>query len=140
MGDERPVQIDRGRPESEKGNAKYSVAMLSKGKKVYVGACGKNVEEDMSTWRRNSIVVDSGARDNVTSPDDVLVQTVFESVGSKKGVKSLLALASQSSISETSRSNPLASAKGICQAGHSVVSVERGVCSSSASPPSRSIG
>ena len=49
-----------------------------------MGACGKNVEKDESTWRI-SIAVDSGACDNVISPDDVPEQTVFESVGSKKG-------------------------------------------------------
>ena len=47
--------------------------------------CDKNVEKDVSTWRRISIAVDSGACDNVMSPDDVPEQTVFESVGSKKG-------------------------------------------------------
>ena len=50
-----------------------------------MGACGENVEKDISTWRRIWIVVDSGACDNVISPDDVPERTVFESAGSEKG-------------------------------------------------------
>ena len=69
--------IKKGRTESEQGSAKKSVAMLTKTKDVYMGACGKNVEKDASTWRRISIAVDSGACDNVISPDDVPEQTVF---------------------------------------------------------------
>ena len=83
--DERPVKIEKERPEREQGRAKKLVAMLTKSKDVYVGACGKNVEKDVSTWRRISIAVDSGACDNVISPDDVPEQTVLQSVGSKKG-------------------------------------------------------
>ena len=101
--DERPVKIRKGRTESEQGSAKKFVAMLTKTKDVYVGVCGKNVEKDVSTWWRISIAVDSGACDNVMSPDDVPEQTVFESVGSKKGENSSLPQASQSPISETSR-------------------------------------
>ena len=66
--DERPVKIKKGRTESEQGSAKKSVAMLTKTKEVYMGACGKNVEKDASTWRRMSIAVDSGACVNVISP------------------------------------------------------------------------
>ena len=88
--DERPAKIKKGRTQSEQGSAKKSVAMLTKTKDVYMGACGKNVAKDASTWRRISIAVDSGACDNVISPDDVPEQTVFESVGSKKGENFLL--------------------------------------------------
>ena len=98
--DERPVKIKKGRTESEQGRAKKLVAMLTKTKDVCVGACGKTVEKDVSTGRRISIAVDSGACDNVISPDDVPELTVFESVGSNKGE---IFFAATSSISETSR-------------------------------------
>ena len=62
-----------------------------------MGACGKNVEEDVSTWRKISIVIGGGACDNVISHVTFLSKTVFESVESKKGQ------ATRSPISETSR-------------------------------------
>ena len=144
--DERPIKIKKGRTESEQGSAKKSVAMLTKTKDVYMGACGENVEKDASTWRRISIAVDSGACDNVISPDDVPEQTVFESVGSKKGenffsatgepipnlgdIKMPMVMCEGTTRGMLMRaapvSKPLASVKRKSQAGHTVVFDEQG--------------
>ena len=66
-------------------HAKKALATLTKAKDTYMGACGRSAEREPSTWRRISIAVDSGACDNVISPDDVPEQTIVESEGSRKG-------------------------------------------------------
>ena len=93
-----------------------------------------------------SIAVDSGACDNVISPDDVPEQKVMESSGSKKGenfysatgepIPNLGDIKLPMIMREgTSRgmlmkaapvSKPLASVKKICQAGHAVIFDEEG--------------
>jgi hypothetical protein len=127
-------------------NVKNLVATLTRAKDTYMGACGKNAENEASTWRRVSIAVDSGACDNVISPDDVPEQPVVESVGSKKGenfysatgepipnlgdIKLPLITREGTARGMLMRaapvSKPLASVKKICQAGHTVIFDEEG--------------
>ena len=127
-------------------HAKKALATLTKAKDTYMGACGRSAEREPSTWRRISIAVDSGACDNVISPDDVPEQTIVESEGSRKGecffsatgepIPNLGDIRLPMIMREgTSRgmlmraapvSKPLASVKKICQAGHTVVFDESG--------------
>jgi len=125
---------------------KNLIAVLTKAKESSVGACGKSAGTEASTWRRIAIAVDSGACDNVISPDDVPEQKVMESSGSKKGenfysatgepIPNLGDIKLPMIMREgTSRgmlmkaapvSKPLASVKKICQAGHAVIFDEEG--------------
>ena len=127
-------------------NLKNLVAVLTRAKDTYMGVCGKNAENDASTWRRVSIAVDSGACDNVISPDDVPEQPVVESAASKKGENFYSATGEpipnlgdiklpMITREGTARgmlmraapvSKPLASVKRICQAGHAVIFDEEG--------------
>ena len=139
-------QIVKEKPKDQKENVKNLVAILTKAKETYVGACGKNAQNEASTWRRISIAVDSGACDNVISPDDVPEQTVLESVGSKKGenfysatgepipnlgdIKLPMIMREGTARGMLMRaapvSKPLASVKKICQAGHTVIFDDEG--------------
>ena len=129
-----------------KANVKNLVAILTKSKETCVGACGKTAESESSTWRKISIAVDSGACDNVISPDDVSEQKVVESAGSKKGenfysatgepiphlgdIKLPMFMREGTMRGMLMRaapvSKPLASVKKICQAGHTVIFDEEG--------------
>jgi len=125
---------------------KNLIAVLTKAKESSVGACGKSAGTEASTWRRIAIAVDSGACDNVISPDDVPEQKVMESSGSKKGenfysatgepipnlgdIKLPMIMREGTSRGMLMRaapvSKPLASVKKICQAGHAVIFDEEG--------------
>ena len=125
---------------------KNLIAVLTKAKETCVGVCGKSAGTDASTWRRISIAVDSGACDNVISPDDVPEQQVMESSGSKKGenfysatgepipnlgdIKLPMIMREGTARGMLMRaapvSKPLASVKKICQAGHAVIFDEEG--------------
>ena len=125
---------------------KNLIAVLTKAKESSVGACGKSAGTEASTWRRIAIAVDSGACDNVISPDDVPEQKVMESSGSKKGenfysatgepipnlgdIKLPMIMREGTARGMLMRaapvSKPLASVKKICQAGHAVVFDDEG--------------
>ena len=86
--------------------------------------------------------MDSGAGDNVISPDDVLEQTVFESVGSKKGenffsatgelipnlgdIRMPMVVREGTTRGAAQHAKAVGTAKTICQAGHTVVFDEQG--------------
>ena len=125
---------------------KNLVAILTKAKENSVGVLGKSSGNEASTWRRIAIAVDSGACDNVISPDDVPEQQVMESSASKKGenfysatgepipnlgdIKLPMIMREGTSRGMLMRaapvSKPLASVKKICQAGHAVVFDDEG--------------
>jgi len=125
---------------------KNLVAILTKAKENSVGVIGKSSGNEASTWRRIAIAVDSGACDNVISPDDVPEQQVMESSASKKGenfysatgepipnlgdIKLPMIMREGTSRGMLMRaapvSKPLASVKKICQAGHAVVFDDEG--------------
>ena len=125
---------------------KKLVAILTKAKENSVGVIGKSSGNEASTWRRIAIAVDSGACDNVISPDDVPEQQVMESSASKKGenfysatgepipnlgdIKLPMIMREGTSRGMLMRaapvSKPLASVKKICQAGHAVIFDEEG--------------
>ena len=129
-------------------NAKNLVAILTKAKETCVGVYGKSAEAETPTWRRRriSIAVDSGACDNVISPDDVPEQQVVESSGSKKGenfysatgepipnlgdIKLPMIMREGTARGMLMRaapvSKPLASVKKICQAGHTLLFDDEG--------------
>ena len=108
--------------------------------------CGKTAGGDATVWRRVSIAVDSGACDNVISPEDVPDQKVVETMESKKGDNFYSAtgepIPNLGDISlpmltrdGTARgmmmraapvSKPLASVRKICKAGHTVVFDDEG--------------
>ena len=139
-------QIVNKKPDDKKEKAKNLVATLTKAKETHMGVCGKNAENEASTWRRISIAVDSGACDNVISPDDVPEQEVVESAGSKKGenfysatgepipnlgdIKLPMIMREGTARGMLMRaapvSKPLASVKKICQAGHTVIFDDEG--------------
>ena len=130
----------------KRNHVKNLVAVLTKAKETCVGVCGKSAGTDASTWRRISIAVDSGACDNVISPDDVPEQQVMESSGSKKGenfysatgepipnlgdIKLPMIMREGTARGMLMRaapvSKPLASVKKICQAGHAVIFDDEG--------------
>jgi len=125
---------------------KNLVAILTKAKENSVGVLGKSSGNEASTWRRIAIAVDSGACDNVISPDDVPEQQVMESSASKKGenfysatgepipnlgdIKLPMIMREGTARGMLMRaapvSKPLASVKKICQAGHAVVFDDEG--------------
>jgi len=127
-------------------DVKNLVAILTKAKENSVGVIGKSSGNEASTWRRIAIAVDSGACDNVISPDDVPEQQVMESSASKKGenfysatgepipnlgdIKLPMIMREGTSRGMLMRaapvSKPLASVKKICQAGHAVVFDDEG--------------
>ena len=127
-------------------DVKNLVAILTKAKENSVGVLGKSSGNEASTWRRIAIAVDSGACDNVISPDDVPEQQVMESSASKKGenfysatgepipnlgdIKLPMIMREGTSRGMLMRaapvSKPLASVKKICQAGHAVVFDDEG--------------
>ena len=50
-----------------------------------VGGCAKNSSDAQPAWRRASVAIDSGACDNVISPEHVPDHEVLESVESRRG-------------------------------------------------------
>ena len=72
--------IDMNTSQGERGLGRV-LGMLQKAKDMPMGA----VAQPASTWRQVSIVIDSGACDNVINPEDVPEHEVKESIESKRG-------------------------------------------------------
>ena len=68
-----------------KVNAKKNIDMLVKVRKSPVGGCAKNSFDAQPAWRTVSIAIDSGACDNVTSPEHVPDHKVHESLETQRG-------------------------------------------------------
>ena len=117
------------------------LGILTKDKEGTLGVCGNG-----SSWRKLSIAMDSGACDNVISPDDVPEQVVQETEASGRGENfysatgepipnlGLIELpmftregtARAMRMSAAKVSKPLGPVKKVCKAGHCVVFDDEG--------------
>ena len=124
----------------------HVVGILTRGRDASVAVCGKSAGTETAAWRRIAIAIDSGACDNVISPEDVPEQEVVESVESRKGEQFYSATGEpipnlgdiklpMVTLEGTSRgmlmkfapvSKSLGFVKRICKVGHTVVFDDEG--------------